>query len=78
MPGAVGTEFHTISGKLLNVRAENRLGPMVVQFAQEVADKIVSLIDHTMVELYTNPSLLESTRRYYHNVASLEENFSRR
>jgi NADP-dependent 3-hydroxy acid dehydrogenase YdfG len=78
MPGTVDTEFHTVSGKPLNVRAGNKLGPMVVQSAQEVADKIVSLIDHPVAELYTNPSLPELTRRYYQDVASFEENFSQR
>ncbi len=78
MPGIVDTDFHTIAGTPLTVRAGTRAGPLMVQSAQEVAGQIASLIDHPVAELYTNPVLAELVRQYYQGVSVFEEKIGQR
>ena len=56
MPGIVDTPYHEVAGPGLGVRAGGYLGPTRVESAEEVASKIVEVIDHPAAETYTNPS----------------------
>lgn len=78
MPGIVDTEFQKVAGSPMPVRAGATLGPQRVQSADEVAAQIVSLIDHPVAELYTNPASPELAQRYFQDVALFEENMLRR
>jgi len=78
MPGIVDTNFHNVAGPLLTVRAGGSLGPTRVESADEVAGKIVSLIEHPTPELYTTPSQHEVALQYFRDVAAFEETLARR
>ncbi len=78
MPGVVDTNFHNVAGPSLQVRAGGSLGPTKVESADEVAAKIVSLIEHPVAELYTSASQPELVRRYYQDVGLFEENLLQR
>ncbi len=78
MPGIVDTNFHNVAGAPLAVRAGGNLGPTKVESAEEVADRIVSLIEHPVPEIYTIPSQFEIVQRYYQDVGLFEENLARR
>src|SRR2546422_741657 len=78
MPGIVDTHFHRVAGTPIAMKAGNQVGPQKVQSAREVAIQIVSLIDHPVAELYTNPALSELTRQYYADVGAFEENMTMR
>ncbi len=78
MPGIVDTNFHNVAGPSLPVRAGGSLGPTKVESADEVAAKIVSLIEHPVAELYTSPSQAELVQRYYNDVRQFEESLARR
>jgi NADP-dependent 3-hydroxy acid dehydrogenase YdfG len=80
MPGVVTTDFAR------NVRGEVRppmnagapgAGPMIAQSADEVAERIVDVIQNPVAELYTNPASAEIARRYYADVAAFEGNTPR-
>jgi short-subunit dehydrogenase len=78
MPGVVDTEFQKVAGSPFPVKAGSTLGPQRVQSADEVAGQIVSLIDHPVAELYTNPAAPELAQQYFRDVALFEENMLRR
>lgn len=65
MPGAVDTDFHRIAGPGLPVRAGGFIGPTRVESADEVAAKIVPLLDNPVAELYTSPTHHEMVERYF-------------
>ncbi len=73
MPGIVDTEFHRVAQTPLTIRAGERAGTTVVETADEVAAKIVSLMDHPVAELYTGPQMAGITQRYYQDVGAFEE-----
>jgi short-subunit dehydrogenase len=78
MPGVVDTNFQKVAGSPFLAKAGSTLGPQRVQSADEVAGQIVSLIDHPMAELYTNPAAPELAQQYFRDVAFFEENMLRR
>ncbi len=78
MPGIVDTNFHKIAGTPAAITAGGRAGPLKIESAEEVADRIVSLIEHPVAEIYTNSSLGEIAQQYYRDVALFEENMARR
>ncbi len=78
MPGIVDTNFHKVAGTLAVVTAGGRAGPLKIESAEEVADRIVSLIEHPVAEIYTNSTLGEIAQQYYRDVALFEENMARR
>ncbi len=73
MPGIVDTEFHKVAQTPIPIRAGERAGTTRVETADEVAAKIVTLLDHPVAELYTAPQMAEITRRYYEDVGAFEE-----
>ncbi len=73
MPGIVDTEFHKVAQTPIPIRAGERAGTTRVETADEVAAKIVTLIDHPVAELYTAPQMAEITQRYYQDVGAFEE-----
>ncbi len=68
MPGIVDTDFHKIAGPGLSVRAGGNLGPTRVESAEEVAGKILSLLDNPQPELYTSPSQADLVKQYFEDV----------
>ncbi len=78
MPGIVDTDFHKIAGPGLPVKAGGNLGPTRVESADEVASKIVSVLETPVAEMYTSPSHGELVRRYFENVDLFEENLAKR
>jgi short-subunit dehydrogenase len=78
MPGIVDTDFHKIAGPGLSVRAGGNLGPTRVESAEEVAGKIVSLLDNPQPELYTSSSQAELVKQYFEDVGKFEERMARR
>lgn len=77
MPGTVDTDFHRIAGTPSRPVAGTRQGASVVESADDVASKIVGLIENPVAELYTNPAMAEVVLRYYQDVAKFEENMLR-
>lgn len=73
MPGIVDTEFHKVAQTPVPIRAGERAGTTLVETAEEVAAKIVSLIETPVAELYTAPQMPELTQRYYQDVGAFEE-----
>ena len=78
MPGIVDTAYHDVAGPGLKVRAGGYLGPTRVESAEEVAAKIVDVIDHPAAETYTNPSSAELVGQYFKDVGAFEDNLARR
>ena len=78
MPGIVDTQFHTIAGPGLPVKAGGYMGPTRVESAEEVAAKIVEVIDNPVPELYTNPGVVELVGAYFKDVGAFEENLAKR
>ncbi len=78
MPGIVDTPYHDVAGPGLKVRAGGYLGPTRVESAEEVASKIVGVIDRPAAETYTNPSSAELVAAYYRDVGAFEEDLNRR
>ena len=75
MPGVVATDFAR------NVRGDARppvnagapgASPMNPQTAEEVADRIVDVIQNPVAEVYTNPISAELARHYYADIAAFE------
>ena len=73
MPGIVDTEFHQVAQTPIPIRAGERAGTTLVETPDEVAAKIVALMDHPVAELYTAPQMAEITQRYYQDVGAFEE-----
>jgi NADP-dependent 3-hydroxy acid dehydrogenase YdfG len=78
MPGVVDTPFHDIATPPLPARAGNSLWGSRVESADDVAAKIVSLIDNPVPELYTDPEGTKMVEGYYSNVAAFEDNLAKR
>jgi NADP-dependent 3-hydroxy acid dehydrogenase YdfG len=78
MPGIVDTEFHKVAQTPIPIRAGDRAGSTTVETAEEVAAKIVSLIEHPVAELYTAPQMAEIARQYYQDVGAFEERMAHR
>ena len=78
MPGIVDTDFHKVAGTPTAIVAGGRAGPMRVESAGEVAERIVSLMEHPFAEIYTNPSFADLVQQYYRDVGAFEENMARR
>ena len=78
MPGVVDTPYHEVAGPGLKVRAGGFLGPTRVESAEEVAAKIIEVIDAPKAETYTNPSSAELVGAYYKDVGAFEEDLARR
>jgi NADP-dependent 3-hydroxy acid dehydrogenase YdfG len=73
MPGTVDTDFHRVAGTPNRPVAGTRLGSSVVESADDVATKIVGLIENPVPELYTNPGMTDIVQRYYQDVGKFEE-----
>ena len=73
MPGIVDTEFHSVAQTPIPMRAGERVGTTVVETAGDVAEKIASLLEHPVPELYTAPQMAELTQRYFQDVGAFEE-----
>ena len=78
MPGIVDTPYHEVAGPGLTARAGGFVGPTRVESAEEVAAKIVGLIDNPVPELYTNPGVVDLVGAYYKDVGGFEENLAKR
>ncbi|HKT21746.1 MAG TPA: SDR family oxidoreductase, partial [Nitrososphaerales archaeon] len=78
MPGIVDTAYHDVAGPGLKVRAGGFLGPTRVESAEEVAAKIVEVIDRPAAETYTNASTIELVGQYFKDVGAFEENLAKR
>ena len=72
MPGTVDTDFHKVAGSPTRPVAGTRLGALVVESPDEVAEKIAALIEHPTSEMYTNPSMPDIVQRYYQDVEKFE------
>jgi short-subunit dehydrogenase len=78
MPGIVDTPFHDIATPALRARAGEMLWGSRVESAEEVAAKIVSLIDNPVAELYTNPEGARMVEGYFKDVGAFEDNLAKR
>jgi NADP-dependent 3-hydroxy acid dehydrogenase YdfG len=78
LPGIVDTPYHEVAGPGLKVRAGGFLGPTRVESAEEVAGKIVEVIDRPRAETYTNPTSAETVDEYYRDVGAFEEELAKR
>jgi len=78
MPGMVETDFYRVAKTPQVPRAGSRLGPIIVQSAEEVAAQIAGLIEHPVAEFYTNPASANLVSQYYQDVAKFEENMAQR
>ena len=78
MPGIVDTPYHVVAGPGLSVRAGGYLGPTRVESAEEVAAKIVDVIDHPVAETYTSPSSAETVGTYFKDVGAFEAELGKR
>lgn len=78
MPGIVDTPFHEIAGPGLPVRAGGFLGQARVESAEEVAQKIVTLIDNPVPEMYTSQTAQGIVSGYYADVGAFEQNLADR
>lgn len=78
MPGFVDTPFHDIAGPPLPARAGEFLWGNRIESADEVAAKIVSLIDNPVAELYMNPETIGMVEGYFRDVGAFEENLAKR
>jgi len=78
MPGVVDTPFHDIAGPPLSARAGELLWGNRIASADEVAAKIVSLIDNPVAELYMSPETIGMVEGYFRDVGAFEENLAKR
>lgn len=78
MPGVVDTPFHDIAGPPLPAKAGGFLGQTRIESADEVAAKIVALIDNPVAELYTNPASADLVTTYFNDVGAFEAGFASR
>jgi NADP-dependent 3-hydroxy acid dehydrogenase YdfG len=78
MPGIVDTPYHTVAGPGLPVKAGGFMGPTRVESAEEVAAKIVEVIDNPVPETYTNPGVVDLVGTYFKDVGAFEENLAKR
>ncbi len=78
MPGIVDTPFHDIAGPPLPARAGESLWGNRIESADEVAAKIISLIENPVAELYMNPEAIGRVEGYFRDVSAFEENLAKR
>lgn len=78
MPGVVDTPFHDIAGPPLSARAGELLWGNRIASTDEVAAKIVSLIDNPVAELYMSPETIGMVEGYFRDVGAFEENLAKR
>ena len=78
MPGIVDTPFHAIAGPPLQARAGESLWGTRIESADEVAAKIVWLIDNPVAELYMSPEAFGRVEGYFRDVGAFEENIAKR
>ncbi len=78
MPGIVDTAFHDIASPPLPARAGESVWGTRIESADEVAAKIVSLIDKPVAELYTSPEAVGRVEGYFKDVDAFEENLAKR
>jgi short-subunit dehydrogenase len=78
MPGIVDTPFHDIATPPLQARAGETLWGTRIESADEVAARIVSLIDNPVAELYTNPETTRMVEGYFRDVGAFEDNLAKR
>ncbi|HKO02372.1 MAG TPA: SDR family NAD(P)-dependent oxidoreductase [Thermoanaerobaculia bacterium] len=76
MPGLVSTEFarNALGSATATAPPWTPGSTMQPQSAEEVAAAIAGVIEHPVVELYTNPASAPMVRRYFDDVAAFEEN----
>ena len=77
MPGIVDADFHMVADTPTAIVAGGRASPMRIESADEVAERIVSLIEHPIAELYTNPSFADLVQQYYRDVGAFEGKMAR-
>ncbi len=77
MPGVVATDFH----RNAKGAPADAMPPSSVragtQSADEVASRIVELLEHPVAEVYTNPASAALVCRYYEDVQAFEEGAAR-
>src|SRR2546428_7497121 len=75
MPGLVSTEFarNALGSATATAPPWTPGSTMQPQSAEEVAAAIAEVIEHPVVELYTNPASAPMVRRYFDDVAAFEE-----
>jgi NADP-dependent 3-hydroxy acid dehydrogenase YdfG len=78
MPGIVDTAFHDIASPPLPARAGESVWGTRIESADEVAAKIVSLVDNPVAELYTSPDAIGRVEGYFRDVGAFEENLAKR
>jgi len=78
MPGIVDTPFHDIATPPLPARAGEMLWGSKVESADDVAARIVSLMDNPVPELYTNPEGPRMVEGYFRDVGAFEDNLAKR
>jgi short-subunit dehydrogenase len=64
-PGTVDTDFHKVAGTPSRPVVGTRLWSSVVESADDVAGKIVGLIENPVAQLYTNPAMTDLVQRYH-------------
>ena len=78
MPGIVDTPFHEIATPPLPARAGEMLWGSKVESADDVATRIISLIDNPVAELYTNPEAYHIVEAYFRDVSAFEDELAKR
>lgn len=78
MPYTVDTDFHRVAKTPFPQKAGQRIGPFVVESAENVAAQIASLIDNPVPELYVPAGLQELVARYYQDVGAFEDRMAQR
>jgi NADP-dependent 3-hydroxy acid dehydrogenase YdfG len=78
MPGIVDTPFHDIAGPPLPARAGETVWGTKIESADDVATKIVSLMDNPVPELYMSPEAVGRVEGYFRDVGAFEENLAKR
>ncbi len=78
MPGIVDTDFHRVAQTPSKWSPGQRVGPLTVETSEEVADKIASLIENPVAELYTESTMAEVAGRYYQDVGAFEAQMRQR
>ena len=72
MPGIVDTDFHRVAQSPMRMKAGERVGVQTVESAEYVAERIASLLENPVAELYTSPGMSELAVRYYQDVGAFE------
>lgn len=78
LPGIVDTDFHRVAETPQPMKAGTKMGPLTILTADEVAAKVVELMDNPVPELYVPPDLAEVVRQYYSDVGAFEARAGRR